>query len=93
MLTYEDCLDMCDLTQEEIDAVAEHEHMDRIQALATAEYLIHTDGGERSIRKMIIDDIRAARAHGDEAHEQTLKQVLVHFIQTHPRHHSASRQH
>ncbi len=86
MLTYEDCLDMCDLTQAEIDAIAEHEHTDRIQALATAEYLVHNKGGERRIRKMIIDDIRHARAHGNSAHEMELKQVLVHFIKSHPRH-------
>lgn len=90
MLTYEDCLDMCDLTQDEIDAIAEHEHMDRIQALATADYLVHSEGGERSIRKMIIDDIRTARSHGKQEHEAMLKQVLAHFIENHPHHSLAS---
>lgn len=90
MLTYEDCLDMCDLTQDEIDAIAEHEHMGRIQALATADYLVHSEGGERSIRKMIIDDIRTARAHGKQEREAMLKQVLVHFIKNHPHHNLAS---
>ena len=86
MLTYEDCLDMCDLTQEEIDAIAEHEHTDRIHALATGGYLVQRKGGERMIRRMIIDDIRHAQEMGDNSHEKELKQVLVHFIKNHPKH-------
>lgn len=86
MLTYEDCLEMCELSDEEIKAIAEHEHIDRIQALAKAEYLVCTDGGERMIRRMIIDDIRHARDQGKHDHERDLKRVLVHFIRSHPRH-------
>ncbi|MEH6626863.1 MAG: hypothetical protein V7739_10480 [Motiliproteus sp.] len=88
MLTYEDCLEMCDLSQEEVDAIAEHEHLQRIQAIAKAEYLVHCDGGERVIRKMIIDDIRHAQNVGDLSHERDLKDVLTLFVTTHP-HHSA----
>ncbi|MCW8885056.1 MAG: hypothetical protein OQK12_07345 [Motiliproteus sp.] len=86
MLTYEDCLEMCELTPEEIEAIAEHEHLQRIQAIAKADYLVHTEGGERMIRKMIIDDIRHAQERGDAEHEADLKQVLALFIKTHPRH-------
>ncbi|MCW8885724.1 MAG: hypothetical protein OQK12_10795 [Motiliproteus sp.] len=86
MLTYQDCLDMCDLTQEEIDAIAEYEHSDSIHALATGGFLVQKKGGERMIRRMIIDDIRQAQAEGNKSHESELKQVLVHFIKTHPNH-------
>ncbi|MFT6915549.1 MAG: hypothetical protein ACJAWL_001858 [Motiliproteus sp.] len=86
MLTYEDCCDLCEFTEDEIAAIAEHEHLQRIQALATAEYLVHTEGGERMIRQMIIDDIRNARSSGDVQHENELKQVLLYFLHTHPRH-------
>jgi hypothetical protein len=86
MLTYEDCLDMSDLTGEEVDAVAEHEHIDRMRAVITADYLAHTSGGERKIRRMIIDDIHHAQGQGNRTHERMLKQVLKHFVETHPRH-------
>ncbi len=86
MLTYKDCLDMCDLTEEQINAVAEHDHIDRLQALAKAGYLVNTSGGERRLRRIIIDDIRQAQARGDKTHESELKQVLIHFIRTHPDH-------
>ncbi len=30
MLTFDDCLALCELTEEEIDAIAEHEHLPEI---------------------------------------------------------------
>ena len=86
MLTYEDCRDLCEFSQEEIDAIAEHENLQRIQALAEAEYLVHTEGGERIIRRMIIDDIHNAHTSRNFTHEKDLKLVLMHFMHTHPRH-------
>ncbi|OMH33757.1 hypothetical protein [Motiliproteus sp. MSK22-1] len=91
MLTYEDCLEMCDLTLDEIDAVAEHEHLQRIQAIATAEYLVKAEGGERKLRRMIIEDIRHAQKISDHHREQDLKRVLTLFIKTHPRHALSNR--
>lgn len=86
MLTYEDCLELCDLSEEEINAIAEHEHQDPIQAIAKAEYLVCTEGGERMIRKYIIEDIRHAQLVGKTEHEKELKRTLIHFIKTHPKH-------
>jgi len=86
MLTYEDCCEFCEFTEAEIDAIAEHEHLQRIQAIAKAEYLVQEEGGERMIRKMIIDDIHHANACGNTEHEKELKQVLLYFVQSHPRH-------
>ena len=36
------------------------------------------------IRRIILDDIAAARSRGDLAHAAELKLVLCHFIQNHP---------
>jgi len=88
MLTYQECLDMCDLTADEVDAIAEHEHMDSMIALALGQYLISHDG-EQKVKKIIIDDINKARRDGNKAHEEMLKRVLEHFIATHPDHESS----
>ena len=32
MLTYEDCLELSDLTEEEIEAISEHEHLPEMAA-------------------------------------------------------------
>lgn len=83
MLTYEECLAMCDLTEGEIEAIAEHEHMDPMIALALGQYLISHDGDQR-IRGIIIDDIQRADRSGNEARAEVLRKVLQHFLATHP---------
>jgi len=83
MLTYSECLEMSGLTRDEIAAIAEHEHVDPLCAAAIGNYLL-THDGEQKIRKMILDDIEAAVARGDQQHEQELLRVLAQFITDHP---------
>ncbi|WP_372831778.1 hypothetical protein [Pontibacterium sp.] len=87
MLTYEECLDMCDLTSDEVDAIAEHEHVDPIIALAFGQYMINHEG-EQKIKRIILDDIEKAHREGNRGHEALLQKVLEHFIATHPDHDS-----
>ncbi len=84
MLTYEDCLGMTELTQEEVEAISEHEHMPDIVALELGNYLVHTPDGQPRIRRMILDDIEAAEARGDTAHTAKLKLVLKSFCEKYP---------
>ena len=84
MLTYEDCVDLSGLTDEEIDAIAEHEHVPRIVALELGHYLLETEEGVPAIKKIIIDDINDAKAQGDTVQIAKLKLVLQHFVDTHP---------
>ena len=84
MLTYEDCLGMSELTQEEIDAIAEHEHCHDIIALELGAYLVRTPDGQPRIRKMILEDIEAAEARGDATHSAKLKLVLKQFCERFP---------
>lgn len=79
MLTYEDCLGMTDLTQEEVEAIAEHEHCHQILALELGNYLVHSAEGQPRIRRMILDDIATAEARGNVAQTAKLKLVLKHF--------------
>ena len=83
MLTIEDCIALCGLTEEEVAAIAEHEHMPQILATEMAAYLVETPSGERRIRRMIRDDIESAQRRGDHAHAAKLKLVLTHFIKEH----------
>ncbi len=84
MLTYEDCLGLSDLTQEEVDAISEHEHLHAIVALELGNYLVHTPDGQPRIRRMIIEDIEAAEARGDTVHKAKLKLVLKGFCEKYP---------
>lgn len=84
MLTYEECRDMCELSQNEIDAIAEHEHIDSMMAMALGNYLV-THQGEQHIKKIILDDIAHARAKNDFKHVAVLNAVLVAFVKEHPK--------
>lgn len=79
MLTYEDCLGMTDLTQEEVEAIAEHEHCHQILALELGNYLVHSAEGQPRIRRMILDDIATAEARANVAQAAKLKLVLKRF--------------
>jgi hypothetical protein len=83
MLTFEDCLGLSELTEEEILAIAEHEHIPELAALEMGNYLAHTPSGEQQIKRFILDDIAVARHAHDIKHAAVLKIVLRHFCQEH----------
>jgi hypothetical protein len=84
MISLEDCIGLCGLTEEEVLAVAEHEHLPEIAATALAQYLLSQQHGSEKVRDMIVDDIRQAQQGGDKQHVLTLLHVLHHFLKTHP---------
>jgi len=90
MLTYKDCLGVCDFDEDEIVAVAEHEHLPQFVAIAYAEYLIHTDDGVPMLKKIILDDISEAQRLCNREKVEHLERVLRHFVVTHPEHPSAA---
>lgn len=84
MISIEDCIAMCGLDREEVDAIMEHEHVPEVEAAAIASDLLHRAGGAAEIRQMLVDDMRAARANGDRAHAAALLTVLRRFLHEHP---------
>ena len=84
MISFEDCVGLCGLTQAEIEAVAEHEHIPEIAAAALASYLLHTKNGPGHIKAMIVGDIRSAVRDGRLQHGAELLMALRHFLESHP---------
>lgn len=84
VLTLQDCIALSELSAEEVEAIAEHEHIPEIVAAELGNYLVHCPDGTVRISRMIRDDIGRARLHHDYAHAAKLKLVLKHFIETHP---------
>jgi hypothetical protein len=82
-VTLEDCIALCGLEEDEVAAIAEHEHMPEIAAAALAQYLLGEPGGARRIRDMIVDDLRAALRRDDKTHARELLAALRHFLATH----------
>jgi hypothetical protein len=83
MLTFEDCLALCELTEDEVDAIAEHEQLSETVAVELGQYLTRSPDGQPLIQRMIVDDIMAARQRGDLARAAHLKQTLRRFIEAH----------
>jgi len=85
MLTLEDCIALCGLSEEEVLAIAEHEHIPEIAATELARYLVCDPGGELCIKSMIRDDILAARARGEGDRVLAFKLLLRNYVLKHPR--------
>ena len=85
VLTLEDCIALCGLTEEEVLAIAEHENVPEVAAAELGNYLVRTSDGELAIKAMIRDDLAAARARSDAAHAAALKLLLRNFVLQHPR--------
>jgi hypothetical protein len=85
VLTLEDCLALCELGEDEVLAIAEHERIPELAAAELGNYLVHTPEGEVAIKAMIRDDIAAAAARGDHSRELALKLLLRNFVLHHPR--------
>lgn len=83
MLTIQDCIELSDLTEEEVLAIAEHEHIPEMVAVELGNYLVHTASGEKKIKRMIADDIAHAKASGNVKHVVVLKAVLKHYVEHH----------
>ncbi|HEY5898371.1 MAG TPA: hypothetical protein VIV54_12455 [Burkholderiales bacterium] len=84
MLTFEDCLALCELTEEEVRAIAQHEGIPEMAAAELGNYLVCTPTGKLSLKEMIRDDIAAAQGAGNRTRVLTLKLVLRDYILRHP---------
>jgi hypothetical protein len=84
VISLEDCIGLCGLTEEEVLAIAEHEHVPEIVATGLASYLSNSSQGLDAVRNMIVDDIRQSQSRGDRAHVLELLNVLHHFLRSHP---------
>ena len=85
MLTLEDCVALCGLSEDEVLAIAHHERIPEIAAAELGNYLVRTPGGELCIKSIIRDDLAEARGAGDRKRELALLLVLHNFILQHPR--------
>lgn len=84
MISMDDIVGMTDLTEEEVAAIAEHEHMAMAPAAALADYLMHHHKGPAEVQRMICEDIRAALHRDDLDHAKALFGALHHYMSEHP---------
>ena len=84
MISLEDCLALCGLSEAEVLALAEHEHLPEMLAASLGHHLLGQSDGGRQIGAMIADDVTAALARGDQLHAAELRLTLQGFVAAHP---------
>lgn len=84
MITIQDCIAMSGLSEPEILAIAEHEHLPEIVAAELGNFLLDSSEGQE-IETWIRDDITVAQRRGYSEKAGKLGEVLTEFRQRHPR--------
>lgn len=84
MISSEDLIGFCDLTPDQVQAVAEHEHVSQAAAAVLGNYLLQSQSGCEQIRDMLMDEIRTAVRQHDVPHARQLVSTLRYFLHEHP---------
>ncbi len=84
MITVDDVVGMTCLTEEEVAALAEHDHLSSYDAALLGDYLMHQHHGAAKVQQLICEDVREALHKDDVAHAKELYKVLHHFLDGHP---------
>ena len=84
MISAEDLIAFCDLTPEEVRAVAEHEGVSPATAAVLGHHLIQSHRGCERIRDMLSDEIRTAVRQHDVPDARQLVSTLRLFLHEHP---------
>lgn len=64
MLCLEDCLDFCDLSASEVEAIARHEHVPMIVAAEMGINLLKSADGIRCLERFFLETAESARNRG-----------------------------
>ncbi len=84
MLTLKDCLELSELSQDEVNVIAEHEHIPEIVACELGSELLHSNDGVSQIKAYMLDCVEHARRAGDLARAESLYTIYRRFDASHP---------
>ena len=83
MLTLKDCIDLSDLSEAEVAAIAEHEHVPEIIAAEIGCGLVHSPAGRLVLKRYIRENLVLAKAHHMDAKAKALALLLRRFDGAH----------
>ena len=84
MISLVDLIGFCDLTPDEVHAIAEHEHIADALAVVFGTSLLQAVHGPEKIRDILVDEIRVAVRRHDIPQARHLVSPLRHFLHEHP---------
>ncbi len=80
MLTVQECVDMSELSNEAIRAIAAHEHIPEVVAAELGQELLKGTGGILEIQRILEEDLELAVQAGEQDQINDRKRVLERFI-------------
>ena len=80
ILTVQECVDMSELGNEAIRAIAEHEHIPEVVAAELGQALLKATGGIAEIRRILEENLDLAVQAGEPDKINDCKRVLEQFI-------------
>ncbi len=84
MLSIRDCLDYCDLTDDEVALLAEHEGIPEPAAAHIACGMVQTPEGVLVLTHFMLDLVEQANARGDKVKAAQAESVCARFMADHP---------
>ncbi|MBA4742661.1 MAG: hypothetical protein H2060_08135 [Azoarcus sp.] len=87
MLSIRDCMDYCDVTEEEVELVAEHEGILKCAAAQIVCGLVQTPAGVVIVTRYMLDLVDRADRSGDYDKAERALAVCARFMADHPLHH------
>ena len=84
MISIKDCIDFSDLTEDEVAAIAEHEHLPYASAAQLACCLAQSQDGTEVLRCLLKNAVCDATHCGHEKALQTAKRAYSQFLTNHP---------
>ena len=84
MLSIRDCLDYCDLTEDEVSLIAEHEDIPDAAAAQICCGLVQTPEGVMVLTNFMLELIERASARGDIGKAERAASVCARFMKDHP---------
>lgn len=87
MLSMRDCLDYCDVTEDEVELIAEHEDIPDVAAAQLVCGLVQTPEGVLVLTRYMHELIERANRRGDRDKAERAMKVCARFVADHPIHH------
>lgn len=84
MLSIRDCLDYCDLTDDEVALIAEHEGIPDVAAAQVACGLVQTPEGTLLLTRFMTDLLERAERAGEQEKATRARAVIARFSADHP---------
>jgi hypothetical protein len=84
MLSIRDCLDYCDLTEDEVALIAEHEGIPEVAAAQVVCGMVQTPEGVLVLTQCMQDLIETATRRGEFKKAEIARDVCARFMADHP---------